>query len=156
MSDINTFEDEEDDLHRFLIFNLASESFGIPSGNVKEIIAIQDITEIPRMSIFVKGVINLRGTVIPVIDLRLRFNLEEREHDDRTCIIIISYKDFLLGVIIDSVREVVSIKEEDISEILKFKKENCFSSIGKIEEKLFIIIDVLKLISKEEIELIRD
>ncbi len=105
-------------LDKHLIFSLGSEEFGIQVLNIKEIIGMQEITAVPRMPEHVKGVINLRGQVIPVIDLSLKFTLPAREYTHRTCIIVVRTQtpngDRLIGAIADGVTEVLTIAEEDV------------------------------------------
>ena len=92
---------------KFLTFCLGKEEFAVRVLNVREIIGIQDITTVPQTPAFVKGVINLRGKVIPVVNLRLRFGIEEREYDDRTCIVVAEVDRVLIGLIVDTVEEVM-------------------------------------------------
>ena len=103
---------------------------------------------------YVKGVINLRGKVIPIIDLRLRFNMEKREFDDRTCIVIVTVNGNAIGFIVDTVLEVVAIPEKDVSEPPQFKKsgsnERYITGIGRVGEKVKILLDAGKIIQEEE------
>ncbi|NLM79860.1 MAG: purine-binding chemotaxis protein CheW, partial [Clostridiales bacterium] len=94
---------------RYLTFSLDSECYGIEIKYVTEIIGIQPITEVPEMPEYIKGIINLRGRIIPVMDVRLRFKKPFREYDERTCIIVIEIRDIVLGLIIDRVSEVLTI-----------------------------------------------
>lgn len=150
------YEDEEDSMeNKFLTFNISDESYGINIQCVVEIIELQKITEVPDMPDFIKGVINLRGKIIPVMDLRLRFHLEERGYDDRTCIIVTNIKDTNVGFIVDTVDEVVEILENNIEPPPKFKsdriKEQYISGLGKIDSSVKIILDVEKVLYEEEI-----
>ncbi|HAV64147.1 MAG TPA: chemotaxis protein CheW [Verrucomicrobiales bacterium] len=104
---------------RYLTFTLGRESYGLPVLKVREIIRMTDITPVPRMPAYVKGVINLRGKVIPVIDLRLRFDLPSAEFDERTCTIIVQVNSAsggrnLMGLIVDAVEEVSQIGEQNL------------------------------------------
>jgi purine-binding chemotaxis protein CheW len=103
---------------KYLTFALGDEEFGIGIIKVKEIIGMMPIRPIPKTPEFVKGVLNLRGKVIPVIDLRLRFNLEAKAYDERTCIIVVEVREGSgsanMGVVVDSVNEVTSIKDEQV------------------------------------------
>ncbi|OGO86972.1 MAG: chemotaxis protein CheW, partial [Clostridiales bacterium GWE2_32_10] len=108
-------ENEEDTQHgKFLTFAIGSEYFGFEISFVKEIIGIQPIIEVPEVPHYVKGIINLRGSIIPVIDVRLKFKKEFMEYNDRTCIVVIEIKDILIGLIVDNVSEVLSIPDENI------------------------------------------
>lgn len=113
----NKADMEEDTLKdRYLTFLIGEESYGIKVRYVTEIIGIQKITEIPELPEYVKGIINLRGKIIPVIDVRLRFKKEPKVYNDRTCVIVIDIRDLSIGLIVDTVSEVISIPDEDIVE----------------------------------------
>jgi purine-binding chemotaxis protein CheW len=148
-------EDETAQENKYLTFSISQEVYGIDIGDVTEIIEIQKITEVPDMPKYVKGVINLRGRVIPIIDLRLRFNMEERKHDDRTCIIIVTVKGALIGFIVDTVLEVVAIPEKEVSEPPQFKssnlRENYVIGIGKVGDHVKILLDAEKIVHQEEL-----
>lgn len=149
-------EEEEDTLaNKYLLFNLGRESYGIGIANVTDIIEMQKITDVPDMPKFVRGVINLRGKVIPVIDLRIRFGLEEREYDDRTCIIIVHIHGASLGFIVDTVSEVHEILPKNIDPPPSFKggglKERYISGLGKIGEEVKILLDVDRILKEEEL-----
>ncbi|WP_051283907.1 chemotaxis protein CheW [Desulforegula conservatrix] len=109
---------------KYLTFRLGSEEYGLGIMKIREIIGLMPITSVPQTPIFVKGVINLRGKVIPVIDLRLRFSMDEIPHDDRTCIIVLDISsvssNLLIGIIVDSVSEVLNIRAEEIEETPAF------------------------------------
>jgi len=109
---------------KYLTFSLAGEDYGIGIRKIKEIIRMMPITFLPQRSEFVKGVINLRGKVIPVMDLKLRFGMDEVVYDDRTCIIVVEIATqsgtFMIGIVVDAVSEVLNIKGEDIEETPAF------------------------------------
>jgi len=147
-------DDENTQANKYLLFNLGQEVYGIPITHVINIIELQKITEVPDMPTHIRGVINLRGSVIPVMDLRLRFRLPEREYDDRTCIIIVKVADKSVGFICDTVAEVHDIAPEDIEEPLQFKRDNeaarYISGLGKVGDDVRILLDVEKVLSDEE------
>ena len=151
------WEDEaEDDAQKdkFLTFQIAEEEFAIPIGHVIEIVGIQKITEVPDMPDFVKGVINLRGKVIPVMDVRLRFHLPSVAYDDRTCVVVVSVGDVTIGLVVDTVSEVVNIPESNISPPPRFSSATSgryVAGMGKIGEAVKIIIDIAKLLSDNEL-----
>ena len=150
------YEDEEDSMeNKYLTFNIANESYGINIQCVVEIIELQKITEVPDMPPFIKGVINLRGKIIPVMDLRLRFHMDARDYDDRTCTIVTNIRDTNIGFIVDTVDEVVEILENNIEPPPKFKsdkiKEQYISGLGKVGNSVKIILDVEKVLYEEEI-----
>jgi len=139
---------------KYLLFNLGDEVYGIPISHVINIIELQKITEVPDMPAHIRGVINLRGSVIPVMDLRLRFRLPERDYDDRTCIIIVRIAEKSVGFICDTVAEVHDIPPHDIEEPLQFKRDHdqarYISGLGKVGEDVRILLDVEKVLSDEE------
>ena len=149
-------EFDEDTLKdRFLTFKVKEEDYGIEIVRVKEIVGIQEITPVPEMPSYIKGVINLRGNVINVVDIRLRFGMEEKEYDERTCIIIIQVEDVEVGMIVDNVNEVCVIPDEDIKKntnLNKTSKSTFIKGLGKLDEKIKMIIDVEKLLTEEELE----
>ena len=151
-------DEENSQANKYLLFSIGEEVYGVTIGSVTEIIEMQKITGVPDMPGYVKGVINLRGRVIPVMDLRLRFAMEERAHDGRTCIIIAKIGDTSLGFIVDTVAEVQDILEKDIEPPPAFKsdtgRKQYISGLGKIDEKVVILIDVKKILLDEEIETI--
>ncbi len=138
---------------RYLTFELADEGYGLAICYVTEIIGIQRITCIPDMPNYMKGVLNLRGKVIPVIDVRLRFSLPERDYDDRTCIIVVDVTGGSVGLVVDKVSEVVDIPQKDI-EPAPLPKEQQFcsyiSGMGKLGEKVKILLDIEHLLGDGE------
>lgn len=152
----NTFENEEDTQKgRYLTFLLGKETYGIEILYVTEIIGIQEITEMPEMPDYAKGIINLRGKIIPVMDVRLRFKKEPKEYDDRTCVIVINFDGFMIGLVVDSVSEVITIEDNEISEIPNMDQGNSrgyVKNIGKIGQSVVLLLDCKKLLSTEEQE----
>jgi len=143
---------------KYLTFCLEKEEYGISILKVKEIIGLMPITSVPRTPAFVKGVINLRGKVIPVIDLRLKFGMGEIPYTDRTCIIVVEIDSdnntVLIGIVVDAVSEVLNIKEEDVEETPAFgTKLNTEYILGmaKMEGGVKILLDIDKVLSNEEI-----
>lgn len=156
----NTVEIEEDTQKgRFLTFSLGEESYGIEINYVTEIIGIQPVTEIPELPDYIKGIINLRGKIIPVMDVRLRFKKEPKEYNDRTCVIVIDIKDISIGLIVDSVSEVLTIQEQDIVESPKVNKDfnnRYIKGIGKIGNDVKLLLDCEKLLTENELENLSD
>ncbi|KOA18157.1 chemotaxis protein CheW [Clostridium homopropionicum DSM 5847] len=149
------YMEEDTQKDKFLIFSIDKEQYGIEIKYVLEIIGIQKITEVPELPDYVKGVINLRGKIIPVMDVRLRFKKNFRDYDDRTCIIVVQIKDMSIGLIIDRVIEVVDIEEEQITpppELNKSSNNKYIKGIGKIGEEVKLLIDCDKLLSQEEVD----
>lgn len=152
----NTAEMEEDTQKgRFLTFFIDNENYGIEIKYVTEIIGIQAITPIPELPDHVKGIINLRGKIIPVMDVRLRFKKEPKEYNDRTCVIVIDICDLSIGLIVDSVSEVLSIQEENIVEppqINKGYQNRYIKNIGKVGNDVKLLLDSERLLSEDELE----
>lgn len=156
---IGTDEDTQKD--KYLIFSIGKESYGIDIKYVIEIIGIEPITEVPELPDYVKGVINLRGKIIPVMDVRLKFKKEEKEYDDRTCIIVVEIGGISIGLIIDRVVEVANISENNISKPPKVNKNKdnankYIKGIGKVNNEVRLLIDCDKLLEDDEIEELRD
>lgn len=149
---------EEDTQHgRFLTFTLEDEVYGIEIKYVTEIIGIQSITKVPEVPIYVKGIINLRGKIIPVIDVRLKFGKEPMEYDDRTCIVVIDINEVSVGLIVDNVDEVLTIDDQDIAAPPANKTgfENRYiKGIGKAGEKVQLLLDCEKLLKNDEMNVI--
>ncbi len=151
--------EEDTQKDKYLTFKLGNESYGIDILYVTEIIGLQQITEVPELPQYIKGIINLRGKIIPVMDIRLRFKKEIREYDERTCIIVIDISDISIGLIVDRVSEVIDIKEENVSKPPKTGKTNhnkYVKGIGKVGDDVKLILDCEKLLSEEEVKEIED
>ncbi len=155
----NGEEEEDTQKGKYLTFVVGKEEYGIEIRYVQEINGIQNITDLPDVPHFVKGVINLRGKVIPVIDVRLRFGLEEREYDERTCIIVVNLHQMTVGLIVDSVSEVLDIKDDDIEPPPRASMgagSRYVQGLGKIGDGVKILLDVHKLLFDEEMGQIAD
>jgi len=153
--DLNDEEDEDTQKDKFLTFHVGNEDYGIDIRFVTEIIGIQRITEIPDMPAFIKGVINLRGQVIPIMDVRTRFNLESRDYDDRTCIMVVNINQTSIGLVVDTVSEVIDIPESHIEpppRAGKGTESRYIKGMGKVEEEVKILLDVNKLLFDDELE----
>lgn len=147
---------------KYMTFTLADETYGINLLKIKEIIGLINITVVPRMPEFIKGVINLRGKIIPVIDLRLKIGFEEREYDERTCIIILEIESkvetILLGIIVDRVLEVAAISGDEMEPAPNFglKIDTSFiSGMAKKEGQVIAILNIEDLLSAEDVDIIR-
>ena len=146
---------------RFLSFVLCEEEYCIDILKIKEIMGMTDITEIPQTPGFIKGVINLRGQIIPIIDLRIKFDLPFQEYSDRTCIIVveINYQDdiTLMGIVVDKIQEVINLPEDKISNVpyinAKIKSEY-IEGIAENDESIIIILDITKVLTEDEFVLL--
>ena len=142
---------------KLLTFSLGNEGYGVSILKVKEIIGMMHITPVPQTSSFVKGVINLRGKIIPVMDLRLKFGMEEKDYNERTCIIVveINFKNEqrLLGVVVDTVSEVVNITPEQIDPPPQYScgDGDFITGIGKLKDRVVIIINLDKIFMSDEV-----
>ncbi len=140
---------------KYLTFRSGNEFFGLEIRIVQEIIGIQKITEIPETEDYIKGLINLRGKIIPVIDVRIRFKQEPFQYTDRTCIIIILVKGTVVGLIVESIAEVVNITKENIMPPPTIghgnAKNKYIYGLGKVGDSVKLLIDPEKLIRDEEI-----
>jgi purine-binding chemotaxis protein CheW len=143
---------------KYLVFHLGKEEFGVEVLKIREIMGIQDITSVPQTSNFVKGVINLRGKVIPVIDLRLKFGLESAEYTQRTCIVVVQVEEqgqpLMMGVIVDGVSEVLTMQESDIEDTPEFGDDlqvDYILGMAKVKGKVKILLDIDRVLSAQEI-----
>lgn len=147
--------EEDTQKGRYLTFLIGNETYGIEIKYVIEIIGIQIITEIPELPEYVKGIINLRGKIIPVMDVRLRFKKESIEYNDRTCVIVVDINDISIGLIVDSVAEVITILDEDIVEPPQMNNgsnNRYIKNIGKVLDKVKLLLDCEKLLTEDELE----
>lgn len=148
---------------KYLTFTLANEEYGIGILKIKEIIGMMPITDVPQTPDYVKGVINLRGKVIPVLDLRLRFGMEAIDYTDRTCIIVVEIDGqagiVLIGIVVDAVSEVLNIKAEELEETPTFgTKLNTDYILGmaKSDGAVKILLDIDEVLSSEDLMPVKD
>ena len=142
---------------KYMTFKSGNEYFGLKIQYVNEIIQFQTITAIPETEEYIKGLVNLRGKMIPVIDVRLRFEEEPFEYNDRTCIIVISVKSKLIGLIVEKIAEVVEIREENIlppPAIGRAEKAHnkYVYGIGKVGDSVKLLLDPVKLLNHDDLE----
>jgi purine-binding chemotaxis protein CheW len=160
MSEIqNELFDEKEDTQKgkFLTFSLGREVYAIEIKYVTEIIGIQPITEVPELPSYIKGIINLRGKIIPVMDVRLRFKKNPVDYNDRTCITVVDVDNTSIGLIVDQVSEVLTITDEDIvppPEMSKAAENKYIKAIGKVGNDVKLILGCEKLMSDDDYELI--
>ena len=143
---------------KYLTFVLQGEEYGIGILKVREINGLMDITPVPQTPEFVEGVINLRGKVIPVVDLRLKFGMPKADYTKETCIIVVDVNSLLMGIVVDTVSEVLEVKEEEIDPPPNFGSKvhvDYILGIGKIKDKVKILLDIDKVLTNEEIELVQ-
>jgi purine-binding chemotaxis protein CheW len=143
---------------KYLIFNLGPEEFGTEVLKVREIMGMQDITTIPQMPTYVRGVINLRGKVVPVIDLRLKFAMDAQDSTPRTCIIVMRTRDAedeqTVGMIVDGVVEVLNLAPSDIEDTPEFGRgidTPYLTGMAKIKGKVKILLDIDQVLASDEL-----
>ncbi len=148
----------EDRAGKYLTFTLADEEFGIGILKIKEIIGMMTVTPVPKTPDFVKGVINLRGKVIPVIGRRLKFGLPEIEYNDRTCIIVVEIPSdlgtILIGIVVDSVSEVLNVRPEEVEDTPAFGADldtACILGMAKVEGNVKILLNIDRILNTDEI-----
>jgi purine-binding chemotaxis protein CheW len=146
---------------KYLTFSLAGEEYGIGILQVKEIIGMMPVTTVPRTPPFVKGVVNLRGKVIPVVDLRLKFGMEEAPYTERTCIIVVEIGmqrgAMQIGIVVDSVSEVLNIKGNDIEQTPTFGAEldmDYILGMAKMNGGVKILLEIDRVLSAEGIAIL--
>lgn len=142
---------------KYLTFVLCGEEYGIEILKVREIIGIMNITPVPQTPNYIKGVINLRGKVIPVVDLRLKFGFKEMYHTIETCIIVVEVRNKLTGVIVDTVSEVLDVSSEGLEPAPHLGEginTEIFLGMAKIKNKVKILLDIDKVLGTKEINMI--
>ncbi len=142
--------------HKFLTFAVEDEEYAVPVTKVREIIGVSQITSLPNMPMHIKGVLNLRGSVVPIVDLRLKHGLEGREYSDRTCIVVLELEGIasscLMGVVVDSVNEVVRIPPETVDPpppMASHLLGNCIPGVSTQEGRVFILVDIEKALEDD-------
>lgn len=153
LEDINEEHNEDALKDRFLTFHLGKEIYGLEIRHVTEIIVLQEITKVPDLPEFIIGVVNLRGNVISVMDMRKRFHLETKEYDDRTCIVVVNIKEITIGLLVDTVNEVLNIPEKQVDPPPKSHsgiKSSYVMGMGKVDEQVKILLDIEKILHEEE------
>lgn len=152
MSEIISQETLDDLNGRFLTFYIGRSIYGIELLHVIEIIGIQSITQVPGVPHYVKGIINLRGKIVPVIDVRLKLDQEPRDYDDKTCIVVVIIDDMQVGLIVDSVSEVADIDASTLSqppELSNGYTNSYLKSVSQIGEKVILNLDCDKFFQSE-------
>lgn len=155
MEQMVSYEEWEDTQQgRYLTFLVDGEALGLEIGYVKEIIGIQPIARLPDVPSYVKGIINLRGKIIPVIDMRLKFHKQEAEYTDRTCVIVVDIDERTAGLIVDQVTEVLRIEQGNIVPPPEHSvgSGSYIKGIGKADGQIKLLLDTDKLLEKEQDE----
>jgi purine-binding chemotaxis protein CheW len=150
-----SFEQEDTQLGRFLTFTLGEEDFGIEIRFVTEIIGMQSISSLPEVPDYIRGIVNLRGKIIPVIDMRLKFQKEAARYTDRTCIIVIDTGMFSVGLIVDHVTEVMTIEDDQIvppPDMRTGIQNRYLKGIGKADGHVKLLLDCEMLFAENEVK----
>ena len=150
----NTEEEVDMQSNKYLTFLIDRQYYAFTIKDVIEIIEVQAVTPVPEFPAYVKGIINLRGRIIPIIDVRLRFHKEEAEYTERTCIIVVNITGIDIGFIVDTVDEVIDLEDENISGppmITSDRSTKYIIGVGKVENRIILLLDANKMLNEEEI-----
>lgn len=151
--------DEDTQKDRYLTFRIAAEEYGVEIRHITEIVGVQKITEVPDTESYLKGVINLRGKIIPVMDVRLRFGMAAIDYGDRTCIIVVDVNGTSIGLIVDEVLEVVNIPAQNVSEPPRTSKGSSsryIQGMGKVGASVKILLNIEQLVNEEDLVAVLD
>ena len=138
---------------QIISFKVGDEEYGLEILSVKEVIRIREITKLPKAPDFVRGVINLRGDVIPIIDLRAKFGLPVRQYSDMTRVIVVEVDDKLMGMVVDGVSHVIRIRDDQIvppPTLVGGISADYIRGVGKLEEQLIVLLNIGKILTSEE------
>ena len=156
-------DDDEMERDQYLVFSVKAQEFGIQAMRVKEISAVFDVTKVPNSPLYTEGIMNLRGQLMTVIDFRKKFGFKPKERDDDTRIIVVEYRSFPVGIIVDSVEEVIKVSDEKVQKLPELStplaSKESVTGVGMLDGRLVILLDEEKLFSKNEsieVEAIRD
>jgi len=141
----------------YLVFSLGDEEYAVDILKVQEIRGYENVTRIANVPDFIKGVTNLRGVIVPIIDLRLKFNLDKVEYDGQTVVIVVNVDDRIVGVVVDGVSDVMSLAPDQIKPAPEFGvtlSSDYLSGIGSLEDRMLVLVDIEKLLTHEEMQLV--
>ncbi|GGE71217.1 MAG TPA: chemotaxis protein CheW [Paenalcaligenes hominis] len=151
---------EQSDNKEYLVFILAQQEYGIDILKVQEIrgYEAQTVTRIANVPSFIKGVTNLRGVIVPIVDLRIKFNLDEVSYDHQTVVVILNLENRIVGVVVDGVSDVLNLQNSQISDAPQFGgsvlSTEYLTGIGTVDERMLILVDIEKLMTSEEMALV--
>ena len=146
-------------LREFLAFKLGAEEYGIDILRVQEIRSYEVPTRIANAPAFIKGVVNLRGVIVPIIDMRLKFNLEQASYDDFTVVIVLNIASRVVGIVVDAVSDVITLTPSQLRPVPQFNSmiaSDHILALGAVEDRMLILIDIEKLMTSQEMGLIND
>lgn len=141
----------------YLTFVLGQEEYGIEILKVQEIRGYDAVTKIANTPAFIKGVVNLRGRIVPIVDLRIKFNLENKEYDEFTVVIILNLRGRVVGIVVDGVSDVMELQADsirDVPDLVSNIDTQYILGLGSVEERMLILVDIEKLMNSQEMELI--
>ena len=144
-------------LREFLAFKLGPEEYGIDILRVQEIRSYEEPTRIANAPSFIKGVVNLRGVIVPIVDMRLKFNLEQANYDNFTVVIVLNIGARVMGIVVDAVSDVITLTPEQLRPVPEFNsaiQSDHLLAIGAVEDRMLILIDIEKLMSNPEMGLV--
>ncbi|HUI29740.1 MAG TPA: chemotaxis protein CheW [Candidatus Acidoferrales bacterium] len=156
---MNANSQTNETIYQLVSFVVQNEEFGVDILRVQEIIRTVEITRVPKSPVFVEGVINLRGKIVPVIDLRTRFGIEKKTHDNETRIIVVELPDKVVGFLVDMVKEVIRVEKSVIEpppELTTNINANYITGVAKLQDRLLILLDLDKVLSSDEQEHLAD
>ena len=147
LDDVDDEGEDDSQRDKYLTFRVGEEDYALPIAQVVEIVGILPVTEVPDMPPFVRGVINLRGRVIPAIDVRIRFGMKPRDYDPRTCVIVVDLAGTSVGLIVDTVREVISITPNAVALPPAIQSQSRFvKGLGRVGDSVKIMLELEKLL----------
>ena len=149
----------ESENQEFLVFSLGTEEYAIDILKVQEIRGYENVTRIANTPDFIKGVTNLRGIIVPIVDLRIKFDLEKVEYDDQTVVIVVNLSERVVGVVVDSVSDVMTLTPEQIKPAPEFGvtlSSEFLSGLGSLEDRMLVLVDIEKLLTSEEMALVEN
>ena len=144
-------------LRESLAFKLGAEEYGIDILRVQEIRSYEEPTRIANAPPFIKGVVNLRGVIVPIIDMRMKFNLEQANYDDFTVVIVLNIGSRVVGMVVDAVSDVITLKPDQLRPVPEFNStiaSDHILAIGAVENRMLILVDIEKLMTSSEMGLI--
>jgi purine-binding chemotaxis protein CheW len=145
------------DNQQFLVFSLGEEEYAIDILKVQEILGYENVTRIANAPDFIKGVTNLRGIIVPIVDLRIKFNLDKVEYDGQTVVIVVNVSDRIVGIVVDSVSDVMTLTPDQIKpapELGVTMSSDFLSGLGSLENRMLVLVDIDKLLTSKEMALV--
>ncbi|MCT8505883.1 chemotaxis protein CheW [Chromohalobacter moromii] len=141
----------------YLVFSLGSEEYAVDILKVQEIRGYENVTRIANAPDFIKGVTNLRGVIVPIVDLRIKFNLDNIEYEGQTVVIVVNVADRVVGIVVDGVSDVMTLTSDQIKPAPEFGETlsaDYLSGLGSLEDRMLVIVDIEKLLTSEEMALV--